>query len=231
MVDYASSIKKPFSDMKTLGIGTILNVIPIVSLLVTGFVVKTGEDAVKGKNKLRGFALNDIVEYIVKLVIMWVISVIYMIPGLVIVAVGIGAALATLLPALTDPTNVADALSNLASSALVGAPILIVGFLLLLIACILLPMAIMRWLKEGSIGAAFNVLTVLKKVLTVNYWVTVIVYFVYAIVLAIIASIIAGILVLVPVIGWVLGLLIMGLVGFALSVTGYDLMAQVYNAK
>ena len=50
MVDYVEAIKKPFSDLKTLAIGTILSAIPLVNLLASGFALKVAEDTIKGKS-------------------------------------------------------------------------------------------------------------------------------------------------------------------------------------
>lgn len=58
MVDYIENIKKPFSDVKTLIIGIILSIIPIVNLLVSGYVLKVAEDSIKGKKGLREFAIE-----------------------------------------------------------------------------------------------------------------------------------------------------------------------------
>jgi hypothetical protein len=225
MVDYMSAIKKPFSDLKTLGIGAVLGAIPVVNLLVSGYAVKTAEDVISKKNNLRKWALNDIVEYIIKLVMALIIGIVYMIiPGIVI-AVGVGGAILTGLASYAaDPSALT---TTLMSSLAVGAPIILVGVLLALIAAFLTPVAIMKWLKSGSIMSAFGLLTVIKSALTIDYIVTLIVVIIYAIVLMIIAGIITLILAIIPVIGALLGMIVMGGVSFALAVTEYTLIAQV----
>ena len=224
MVDYMAAIKKPFSDMKTLGIGTVLGAIPLVNILVSGYILKVAEDTIKKKNALRKWAIDDVIDYIVKAIMAIIISVVYMIIPLILIGFGIGGAVMAALASLTtDPTQIGVTVMN---SLAAGAPLIILGALLAIIATLLLPMAMMKWLKAGKLGAAFNIITVIKNALTKDYIITLIVIFIYAIVLALIIGVISIILAFIPVIGWILVMLLSGLMSFAIGVTAYTALAQ-----
>jgi hypothetical protein len=222
MVDYLGNIKKPFSDIKTLIIGMILSLIPIVNLLVSGYALKVAEDTIKGKKALREFAINDIVEYIVKVVLSIVVGIVYMIIPLVLIGVGIGGALlgvASDITALSDPAMAVETFAGALGS---GGIFLVIGGLLGLIAGIMLPMALMKWLKTGTLGAAFNVGDVIGSVLTADYIITLIVAFLYSIVVSAVAAAIAGLLAITV----VLPLLVFALAGFVTNVTVMSMYAE-----
>ena len=228
MVEFVQAIKKPFSDLKTLGIGAIIGAIPIVNMFISGYGAKTAEDVMGKKNKLRAWKLEDAVEYIIKTIMMIVIQIIYMIVPMVIIAVGFGSALMAALPVIMSNPNDITAITNaILPSLMVGGPIIIIGAILLLIAAFLLPMAIMKWLKKGKLGAAFSLGSVIKNALTMDYVISLIVLWVYAIILMIIAGIINTVLAFIPVVGWILGMVVMGGVAFALTTTNFTVLAQV----
>lgn len=224
MVEFVEAIKKPFSDLKTLGIGAIVGAIPIVNLLVSGYGAKTAEDVLNKKNKLRDWKIADLGEYIIKIIMMVIIQIAYLIiPGIVIV-IGFGGAILTALPALMANPNDFNAVLN---SLLVGGPIILIGLILFLIAAFLLPIAIMKWLKKGKLGDAFALGKVVKNALTLDYIVSLIVIIVYAVILAIVVGIIGGILSLIPVLGALLVMILGGGMLFALTTTQYTILAQV----
>lgn len=228
MVDFVEAIKKPFSDLKTLGIGSIIGAIPLVNLLVTGYGAKTAEDVMGKKNKLRAWKVADLGEYIIKLIMMIIIQIAYMIIPGIIIAIGFGSALMAALPTIMANPGDLNAIANsILPSLMVGGPIILVGGILLLIAAFLLPMAIMKWLKKGKIGAAFGLGSILKNALTLDYIVALIVIFVYAMILVMVAGIIAGVLGLIPVLGAILSMVVMGGVTFALTTTQYTILAQI----
>jgi hypothetical protein len=227
MIDFMDAIKKPFSDKKTLGIGTIIGAIPVLNVFVTGYALKVAEDTVKGNNKLRAWAIGDIIEYIIKIIMMYIISAIYFIIPMILIAIGVGGAMLTIINGFAGgTTNISTLFQTALSSLAVGAPLIILGGIIGLIAVLLLPMATVRWLKAGKITAAFNIIAVIKNALTMDYIVALIAGIIYAIVLTIVATIISVILGLIPVIGVILMLLIQGALTFLLSVTMYTMIAQ-----
>lgn len=219
MVDYVEAIKKPFSDLKTLAIGTILSAIPLVNLLASGFALKVAEDTIKGKKALRSFAVDDIVEYIIKVIMAFVISLVYMIIPTIILGIGIGAGVTALIGGMTDPNAAGEAI---AATLALGGPFILIGVLLMIIASFLLPMAMMKWLKAGKIGAAFKVGEVVKSALTLKYIITLVVIVIYAAIVGTIAGILSTLLAITV----ILPILIMGLVSFIMSVTTMTMCAE-----
>lgn len=219
MVDYIEAIKKPFSDLKTLAIGTVLSMIPLVNLLAAGFAIKVAEDTIKGKKALRGFAVKDIVEYLIKILMAAVISIVYMIIPMIIVGIGVGAGFASLIGEIADPSAMGDAFFK---AITLGGPLLLIGGLLGLVATILQPMAMMNWLKAGKIGAAFKIGEVVKKALTAQYLITLVVIVVYAMVLAFVTGLIGGLLAITVIVP----LILVGLVSFVMQVTVMTMYAE-----
>lgn len=228
MVEYIEAIKKPFSDLKTLGIGSIIAAIPLVNLLVNGYGAATAQDVLKKKNKLREWKLNDLKDYIIKLLIVLVIQITYVIIPIIIILAGVGTAIATALPTILnsagDPTAIVN---SLMPSIIAGGPIILIGGLLLLVSAFLAPIATMKWIKKDKLGAAFEIGKVVKNALTIDYILSLIVIFGYTIILGLLVGIITGILALIPVIGWVLAWIITGGMTFALTTTQFTILAQV----
>ena len=146
----------------------------------------------------------------------------------IIIALGFGSAIMTALPTiLANPNNMEAILGSILPSLMVGGPIIIVGFILLLVAAFLSPMAVMKYIKKDKLGAAFAMGSIIKNALTMDYIVSLIVIFVYAIVLSIIAGIIGMILVLIPVLGPILMMVVSGGIAFAIATTQYTILAQI----
>lgn len=218
MVDYMAAIKKPFEDVKTLVIGIIVGIIPIISLLNSGYGILTAKNVLAGDKKLMAWDFNKLVDMIVGFIMALIIGIVYMIPGLAFFAIGLAGAVAILLSGIANPTTLVNAILPAIAA---GGIFLLIGVLLLIIAAILTPMAIMNYVKTNSLGGAFDFSTVLKKALRVNYIVALIVLIIYGIVLAIISGIIS----LIPVVG---ALISIGLISFLTTVTSYTVFAEVY---
>lgn len=216
MVEYIEAIKKPFADLKTFAIGSVLGAIPLANLVVSGYGLKTAEDVMNKKNKLRKWSFDDLGEYVIKIIKYFIISFAYMlIPGIILV-VGIGGALfAGIANYAANPEAIGQAIM---SSLLVGAPILLLGAILMAVACFLLPMAIMKWLKSGSLKSAIGLGAIVKNSLTADYIISLAVIIVYAILLMIPVAILA----VIPLIG----ILAAGAYAFCMSVTSYTILAQ-----
>ncbi|MFA5763792.1 MAG: DUF4013 domain-containing protein [archaeon] len=226
MVDIMAAIKKPFSDKKTMGIGLVLSAIPVVNLLVEGYALKIAQETIKGKNSLIPFAIGDIVEYILNFIKAIVIGIVYMIVPLIVMGIGIGSAAAGILSNASALSNPDVALELVMQNLAVGGPIILIGALLALIAALILPMAMMKWLKAGKVMAAFAVVDVIKNALTADYIIAIVVAVIYSMILTIVLGIIAAVLGLIPVIGFVLVMLVMGLASFATQVTTMSMVAQ-----
>ncbi|MFH1391060.1 MAG: DUF4013 domain-containing protein [Candidatus Diapherotrites archaeon] len=222
MVDYAAAIKKPFSDMQTLGIGIILGFIPVISLLVNGYGIGVARKVVNKDNKLPKWDPGKIVQYVKDFIVGMVISIIYLIPAAILVIFGGIAIIGPIISAAMGG-EISDALAGqLIGSIAAGGILFILAIILAIIGGLFATMGIIFYAKTGSIGAAFSFGAILKKILTGTFLAAFVIYIVYAIVLAIIM----GVLSIIPFLGSLIGL---GLLTYATSVTGQTLFAQVFN--
>ena len=221
MVDYAAAIKKPFSDMQTAGLGIILGFIPVLNILVSGYGIGIARKTVNKDNSLPKWDPNQVVKYIIDALMAIVILIVYQIPAGILLVIGAAMAGGVLLPSIL--TGNMDAIISAGLDALaVGGPFILIGGLLGLIGGLLSIMGVIAYAKDGSLGAAFKIKTLSKKVLSVPFLASIIVLVIYQVVLVLISLI----LLIIPVIGVFLGA---GLMTYALTVTGLTLFAEVYN--
>ncbi|MFH1225572.1 MAG: DUF4013 domain-containing protein [Candidatus Diapherotrites archaeon] len=226
MVDYMGAIKLPFGNMKGLAIGSVIGAIPFVNMFVSGYGLLAAKKAIDGKAGLPSWKSN-IANIIVKTIMAIIIGMIYILPGLVLVLVGVAAAVGPIIAAVMSGSS--ESLGAAIGTAIVaGGAFFLLGMLLWIIGGLLATMGMMNWVKKGNFMSAFALGTALKKVITGTFWVSVIVMIAYAIAAMFIAGIIAAILAFIPVLGWVLSLLVQGLVVYILSVTTYTIYARVY---
>ncbi|HZX34542.1 MAG TPA: DUF4013 domain-containing protein [archaeon] len=225
MVDYIGVIKKPFRDLQTLLIGIIIGLIPVLNLLVIGYAVGAARSVLKGKDALPKWDPENAAQYIKDLVIATVIFFIYLIPALIINVVAGGVAIGGIYSGFISGRVVEATLAVLA-----GGLIALVALLFGVAGILLAAMAIMFYVKTGSITEAFNFVAILKKVPTPAYTGAVLAMIVYSVIITIIATIISGIVAIVPIVGWVVApFLFMGIVFFILETTAQLLVAQVFK--
>ena len=93
MVSYEEALKKPFSDIKTLVIGIVLSIIPIVnSTIVTGFAIESsGLSKTKSSKKMPEW--KNWGHLFVQGLSAVVIQIIYLLPAILVLLVGFGLAL------------------------------------------------------------------------------------------------------------------------------------------
>ncbi|MBI5554100.1 MAG: DUF4013 domain-containing protein [Candidatus Diapherotrites archaeon] len=215
MVDYVGSLKRPFSDLMTLGIGTVVGMIPLAGpLLLTGYGAMVAKGVFSNETTQPKWELSKIVEYILNAIKIVVVMLVYEIPGLIVlIAGGAGIFLSVVTGGITNP--------NAFSSVGPGLVLLMLGFLLVLIGTLFSAMGIMNMLKENRLGAAFSFGVVIRKTLTLKCLVTLILFIVLYVLLAVLMMA----LLIVPILWWIL----YGLVTFIMVSYGYSLLAQVYN--
>ncbi len=118
--------------------------------------------------------------------------------------------------------------STLMQVVFTGGPIMFIGAIVAFLTALIIPMALMFYVGEGSFGAAFSVGKVIKKCLSGAYIIALIMAIVWAIVLGIVAFILGYVFSLIPVIGFILALLPMGFIAYAFIVPVYTWFAQAY---
>jgi hypothetical protein len=221
MVDYVGAIKKPFGNMKTFGIGTLLGVIPLVNMIfIGGYALLASKNVLEGNKALPDWSFNKVVEYFLLWLKACIAAFVYTIPAMILMFLGFGTGLLSLLTG--DVTAFFAAMTT-------GGIIILLGVLLFVLAVLVLPMGLMNMLKENRFTAVFAFGKAFKKMLTIKYFATLLVLIVYGIVLGIVTGILSTILMFIPIIGWVAFFLLYGAVIFASLTTTYSLFAEVYN--
>jgi len=229
MVNYEEAIKKPFTDIVKLIIGIVLSIIPIINWIAKGFMIESsGLGKTKPSKKMPEW--KNWGYLFIKGLASDIIFLIYAIPAILVFLIGAGYAIGSLASAFigtvppevlgeTSPGVMGDLIRQnwaLALPTLITlAPILILGFILLLIAFYLTPIAVLNYVKTKRFSGAFDFNTVLKKALTGKY------FFVWLAVI-IISGIVIAILSFIPFLGPAIAMFIMG-------VFSYSLYGQVYR--
>ncbi len=207
MVEYEKAIKRPFQDVKKLLIGAILNIIPIVNLIASGYIIKAAKGTMKKKNDMPEW--EDWGNLFMTGLVVAVIGFIYMIPAVGLLVVGVGSA-------VIGAIAVGGAAAMDMTAVLAGGGITILaGLLLLLVTMLVMPMAIIRYVDKGSFSAAFGFTDILKKVLTGKYIVAWLLVLVYSVV-------VFGITMWIPIVGPAIG-------SFIAGVTSMTVFAEVYS--
>ena len=222
MVDYAAAIKKPFQDTQTLIIGIIVGFIPIISMLVTGYAMGMARNVLNGNNKLPKWDPGQFVQYVKDIIFKIIISIVYMIPAGILFLIGGAALIGTIFTAIVSGADGTALAAEIFSGLAAGGIFLLLGGLLAFIGGLFSTMGLFFYLKEGTLGAAFQFSAILKKILTGTFWVTVVVMIIYTVIL----FIIFGLLSIIPVIGSMIGA---GLLVFLSTVTSYQMFAEVFK--
>lgn len=222
MVDYAAAIKKPFQDTQTLIIGIIIGFIPFISLLVTGYAMGMARNVLKGDNKLPKWDPGQFVQYVKDIIFKIIISIVYMIPAGILLLIGGLAVIVTIIEAVLSGRTGIEIIGEAIGGLATGGIFLLLGGLLALIGGLFATMGTFFYLKEGSLGSAFQFNAILKKILTGTFWATLVVMVIYMVVLLVLF----GLLSIIPVIGTIIGA---GLLSFAGSVTAHQMLAEVFK--
>jgi hypothetical protein len=223
MVDYEEAFRKPFTDLMKLVLGIVLSIIPIVQFVAYGFAI---ECSGVGKNKLskKMPEWKDYVDYFVKGLISAIIGGIYLLPAIIVFAVGIGYAAASLATvflggnwgSLTGQMGGQNWMLAL-PSLLAAAPLILLGLLLMLVGSYFSPIAVLNYIKSKKFAKAFDFSQVYSKALSVKYLVVWIIAGVVSIVLNAVLSII-------PWLGSAIAFFVAGVIA-------WSLYGQVYREK
>ncbi len=206
MVDYEKAIKRPFQDVKKLLIGSILNIIPIVNLITSGYIINSAKNTMNKKNDLPEW--ENWGDLFITGLVAAVISFIYFIPAGAVLLVGVGSLISGVIAGGITAANMSSIIAS-------GGIMVIVGILLSIATMLIVPMAIMRYVDKGEFSAAFAIGDVLKKVLSGKYVVAWIVMIVYAMILMSLSFV-------VPVAGTAIA-------GYIVGLTTMTVFAEVYS--
>ena len=237
MVDYEQAFKKPFTDVVKLIIGIVLTFIPIVNWIAKGFAIESS-----GLGKTKKFSKmpewKDWWHLFLRGLVASIIELIYAIPGILILLLGFGITIGSMIGIFMGTGMTPKMLENagmdtgawggpfsqampsmwpqILSMLLVATPAFIIGGLLLLLGSYISPMAVMNYVKNNSFGTAFDVGKINRKIFTGKYFIT-------WLLVVVISSIVMWVInIFIPVFGLAIG-------GFIMSVIGYSLYGQIYR--
>ena len=211
-MDIVENIKYPTTDsewIKKILIGGILLIIPIINFIIGGYYIKTLRGSIEGKPGLPEW--DDWGDLFVKGLMVAIIGLIYMLIPLIVLFVSIGGV-------ITAAISSGD-FSAASISAIVGGSLFSV--VLMLIVCLVLPMALSIYAKEDSIGAAFRIGEILSRIKSVpgDYIITIIVLYALLFIVNLVAAI--------PIIGWV----IIIFANFYIALVASKMFGEVYASS
>ena len=215
MISYEKAFKKPFTDLSKLVIGIVLSVIPIVNWIPEGFAIESsGLGKAKASDKMPEW--KDWGRLFTRGLLATVITLIYAIPGIIVVLIGIGIAIVSLVSTFAGAmTGMSQNWMSLLPVLITTAPLTLVGFILILIAAYISPMAILNYVRYNKFSSAFDFGAVLKKAFTGKYFMAWLITMVFGVILGTLLSFI-------PIVG-------MAAASFIASVISFSLFGQVFK--
>lgn len=212
MVDFGKAFKRPFDDLVTWVIGIILALIPIVNFLTIGFYMNCAATAKKKDFKLPKW--ENWVDLFVKGLIATIIMILYFIPTIVVVVIGIVLSAGSIMGVLGSLTTANTQAMATSLPTLLGALAIwgILAAIVLIISVYVMPAAVVRYAVSGKFGDAFSFGAVWKKAMNMEYFVAWLVGMVYSMVLGVILA-------FVPIIGT-------GIASFTTSITMYTMIGE-----
>ena len=215
-IDFEQAIEKPLTDIPKLVIGIVFSIVPIIHWLAKGFRLEcSGVGKTKPSKKMPEF--KNWKYLLIKGLAADIILLIYTIPAILVFLIGIGSVMGTLTGEMLTASEVEDVSQLISETWYLAlptltqlAPIMMLGFILLLIALYLSPIAVLNYLKNKKFSEAFSLSKITKKVLTMEYFVT----WVVALVIRAILTII--LLNIIPWFGIPIALFISGIIAYSL---------------
>ena len=155
MYDVGTAVKRPFSNVKSLIMGMIFLIIPILNLAAIGYLLKCAKTASQGDYSMPEW--TDWGGLIVSGLLSIVIIFVYMIPGMILAVIG------GVLSVMGDIIGI------------IGLIVSFLSFLFFVLGVYFGVIALIKYAIEGSVGSAFSVGAIIKKGLKLDYVVTLIV--------------------------------------------------------
>ncbi len=211
--------RKLFTDFGRLIILIVLDIIPIVNLIVTGYASKVLKESPGADSppKLEGY--GDLFIDGLKIVIA---SIIYMLIPLLLIAAGLGSFFAAMVTGGSPNfmwSGFTPAYMGLLGGT--GAVLVLVGLLVAFVMLILLAAGIAHMIKTGKFGKAFafgEILNVIGKI----GWGKYIAWLILIVILAAIVGAIAG---AIPYVGWIVA----AIIGPVLTVFYFRSLGLLYS--
>ncbi len=211
--------RKLFSDFGRLVILIVLDIIPIVNLIVTGYASRVLKESLGADSPPKLENYGDLFIDGLKIVIA---SIIYMLIPLILIAAGFGSFLAAMVTG-GGPNLMWGGFTPAYMGLLggTGVVLVLVGLLVAFVMLMLLAAGIAHMIKTGKFGKAFafgEILNVIGKI----GWGKYIAWLILIVVLAAIVGAIAG---AIPYVGWIIA----AIIGPALAVFYFRSLGLLYS--
>lgn len=226
-MDFTKAFKKPFTDMKKLGIGVVLSIFPVISWFARGFTFEcSGLGKARKSDNMPEW--KDWGDLFFKGFVSRLLAFIYMLPAAALAFMGAGKFFfSIIMPCF--PSNfpfiqghfdpgpcIEQSLMGGGFGHLLGlAPYILLSFLLMLLALYLLPIAILNFIKTDKFGSAFELSKIARMAFSGDY-------FVLWLITHIVAVILGLLLMVIPFFGPVFAF-------FVVNVFAYTLYGEVYR--
>ncbi len=217
-MDLINTIKKPFADYKTLIIGIVISLIPIVSILNMGYIMKV----IRERKKLPEYTFNsDLIMDSLKALVFGIIWAFIIAIIFAILTLFFGGSVLSGLD-FSDPATVMTSIAgSIATIIAAGIIFIIVGIILVLIVFA----GFLNFVKKNSLKAGFAIGDIIKIAFSGKF----IIAFVIAMILAFVIQFIWGyILTLLAVLmtNPILAAILLGLLNFPIMVIMWDIIAD-----
>ncbi len=238
-MNIGTAIEKPFGNIKTMIIGIILMIIPVVNILVIpGYLIRVASRTMNNDNTLPSF--GNFGELIVDSIKYFVISIVMLIPAIIVLFIALGSviistisadAISALNTAVLSGSTVAvqEQLTTLFLAGMsAGAAFIVLGVILAVIGMILIISGVLNYAKTRQFGKAFAIKENLRNFFTGKFLIAIIVAIVLSIVLAFIVGLVVGLMSMLAAVGLWLGLIIMLIFIFVIDVMIWSILAGGY---
>lgn len=208
-MSFGDAFKRPFQDFKSLLIGIVIMLIPIVNFIGFGYLVQCAKTVTRRNYKLPPW--QGWLDLFASGIIMLVIGVIYLIPAIII---GLLASLSLLreLPSMIGTGINLVTIVSMSATAGIG---IIVAAIVSLIGLFVGSAAVVRYADTGKLSAAFELNAIFKKAFTGTFFAAWLIGMIYTCILSVILG-------MIPFIGSAIALFIGG-------VTSITLVAEAYS--
>ncbi|MBT4174420.1 DUF4013 domain-containing protein [archaeon] len=196
-------IRRPFLDVKNLVIGCVLNNFFIINFFASGYILKCVKLTLDGNYDLPEW--DNWGDMFLGGFFQFLIGLIWLIPALFFISIYI---LMVVLAMLASGGNQPELFMGFT------AVISLIGFVLLFLTLYILPAAIVRFVDKDNFGAAFEFIAIIKKSLTLKYFVA----WILSCIIVLIVIIIIGLLIGLIIMSVVSGAIFIGPVGILISV-------------
>lgn len=195
----------------------------LFGIAISGYALRCAKTAMNRDFRLPGWDKRD--ELLRSGLLATAISIIYLLPALILF---LTAYVMFLLPLKGTGYTLMSA-GSMAASLLVGILIMVFALILLLFTVILLPMALMNFIRQDRFSAAFDLKAVTGKAFTGKYLGAIGVQIAYGILLFLIILIPIIIFVFIPYLGELLTDAFMAAIMMLLMISGYTMYGQAYR--